>query len=142
MPFHSTVSRDYVSQINSKKKPTYTSPYNGLIGSKLNEIISGKNFVYDAEQDPVYKQYKNEYVKLGKDVVQNAVNGASDLAGGFDNSYADAAASEGNQQYITEMSERIPALMNAAMKKYQMEQENAYRQFGALQSEESRQYGQ
>lgn len=142
MPFQSRYSRDYISQINSKKKPTYNSPYNAQISSKLNEIVSGKNFTYDAEKDPVYQQYKNEYVKLGKDVVQNAVKGAAELTGGYGESYSAAAASEANQQYLTRMSERIPELMNAAMNKYQMEQENNYRQFGALQNEESRQYGQ
>lgn len=142
MAYHSTASNDYISQINNTKKPTYSSKYNDLLSSKLNEIINAKDFTYDAESDPVYQQYKNEYVTLGKDVVQNAVNNASNLAGGYGNSYSAAAASQANQQYITGMSERIPQLMDAAMKKYQMEQENAYRQFGALQSEESRQYGQ
>lgn len=142
MAFYSRNSKDYVSAINNLTKPTYTSQYNSLINDKLKEIINNKGFSYDVESDPNYQNYKQNYIQLGKDVVKTSVNASDDLSGGYANSYGDKAASEANQQYITKMTERIPQLMNAAMQKYQMEQENAYKQFSALQNEESRNYGQ
>ena len=142
MAFHSTSSKDYVPEINNLSKSTYTSKYGAQLDNKLGDILNNPDFNYDVQKDPMFQQYKQEYIDLGKEAVQNNVQAASQLTGGYGESYSAKAASQANQRYITEMSERIPQLMEAAMNKYQMERENNYKQFGALQGEENRLYGQ
>lgn len=141
MAFFSTNSEDYAKAINSLVKPTYESKYNNKIEEQLNKILNREDFSYDFNADPLYQNYKDQYTKLGKEAAMNASASASALTGGYGNSYAGTAASQANQQYLTQLNERIPELYNAAMNKYQMETENLYNQFGALQTEESRQYG-
>ena len=141
MAFFSTASADYANAINSLVKPTYESKYNNKIEEQLNKILNREDFSYDFNADPLYQNYKDQYTKLGKEAAMNASASASALTGGYGNSYAGTAASQANQQYLTQLNERIPELYNAAMNKYQMETENLYNQFGALQTEESRQYG-
>ena len=135
-------SSDYVPVINGLNKPTYSSKYGNQLDNVVQQILNRPNFSYDFGTDPLSQQYKQQYVELGKDAVQNAISATTGLTGGYGNSYAGTAASQANQQYITEMSNQIPALMDAAMRKYQMEQDNLQDKFGALQSEESRLYGQ
>jgi hypothetical protein len=141
MAFFSTNSRDYASAIQSLVKPTYQSKYENLIENQMNKILNREDFSYDFNADPLYQNYKNQYTKLGKEAAINATAAASALTGGYGNSYAGTAASQANQQYLTQLNERIPELYNAAMQKYNMETENMYNQFGALQTEEGRQYG-
>lgn len=141
MAFFSTNSADYASAINALKKPTYESKYDNVIENQLNKILNREEFSYDFNADPLYQQYKDQYTKLGKEASMNAAASASSLTGGYGNSYAGTAASQANQQYLTELNNQIPELMNAAMDKYKMETENLYNQFGALEQEEGRQYG-
>ena len=122
-------------------KPTYESKYGSQIEQTLDKILNKEDFSYDFNADPLYQNYKDSYTKLGNEAAMNAAASASALTGGYGNSYAATAASQANQQYLTQLNERIPELHNAALAKYQMEQENLYNQFGALQSEEGRLYG-
>ncbi|MBO6127568.1 MAG: hypothetical protein J6P79_01570 [Pseudobutyrivibrio sp.] len=142
MAYFSKNSADYASAINALKKPTYESKYNNLIENQLNKILNREDFSYDFNADPLYQNYKDQYTKLGKEASMNAAASASALTGGYGNSYAGTAASQANQQYLTQLNNQIPALMNAAMDRYKMQTEQLYNQFGALQQEEGRQYGQ
>lgn len=141
MAFFSTDSSAYASQINKLKKPEYESKYGSLIDDTLNKILNKESFSYDFNADPLYQQYKDQYTKLGKEASMNAAASASALTGGYANSYAGTAASQANQQYLTQLNDKIPELYDAAMKKWQMENENLYNQFGALETEEGRLYG-
>ena len=142
MAYFSTSSSDYASAINSLTKPTYTSKYNSLIEETMNKILNKEDFSYDFNADPLYQNYKDQYTKLGKEAAMNAASSASALTGGYGNSYAGTAASQANQQYLTQLNNIIPELYDAALNKYQMETENLYNQFGMLETEENRQYGQ
>ena len=142
MAFKSTKSKDYVKQINSLEKPTYESQYGGMINDTLNKIINKQPFTYDFNGDPLYQNYKDQYVKLGKEAAMNATASVAGLTGGYGNSYGATAASQANQQYLTKLNDIIPELYDAALNKYQMEVDNNYKQFSALQSEENRLYGQ
>ena len=142
MAFQSKRSTDYVPVINSLAKPNYTSKYGNQLDSVVEQILNRPDFTYDFATDPLSQQYKDQYIKLGKDAVLNAVNANTALTGGYGNSYSNTAAAQANQQYITRMGEEIPALMDAAVRRYQYERENIQNKFGALQSEENRAYGQ
>lgn len=142
MAFFSTRSADYSAAINNLKKPEYESKYNNLIENNMNKILNREDFSYDFNADPLFQNYKDNYTKLGKEAGMNAAASASALTGGYGNSYAGTAAAQANQQYLTQLNDRIPELYNAAMQKYNMETDNLYKQFGMLQSEENRLYGQ
>ena len=142
MAFFSSNSADYAKAIQSLIKPTYQSKYGTLIDNQLNKILNKESFSYDFNADPLYQNYKDQYTKLGKEAAMNAAAATSTLTGGYGNSYAGTAAAQANQQYLTQLNERIPELYNAAMNKYQMETEDMYNKFNLVQGEENRLYGQ
>lgn len=142
MAFFSTASADYAKAIQSLVKPTYQSKYGTLIENQLNKILNKEAFSYDFNADPLYQNYKDQYTKMGKEAAMNAAAATSTLTGGYGNSYAGTAAAQANQQYLTQLNDIIPELRNAAMQKYQMEKEDLYNQFGVIQGEEQRLYGQ
>lgn len=142
MAYFSTNSSDYGNAINSLVKPTYNSKYENTISNLMDKISNREKFSYDFNADPLYQNYKDSYVKLGKEAGINAAATASSLTGGYGNSYATTAASQANQQYLTQLNDVIPQLYSAAMDKYQMETEDLYNQFNMYESEENRLYGQ
>ena len=50
---------DY-SEFDSSK-PSYTSQYNNKIDQLLNQILNREDFSYNAESDPLYQQYREQY---------------------------------------------------------------------------------
>ncbi len=142
MAYFSTNSSDYANAINSLVKPTYNSKYNDSISNLMDKISNREKFSYDFNADPLYQNYKDTYTKLGKEAGINAAATASSLTGGYGNSYATTAASQANQQYLTQLNDVIPQLYSAAMDKYQMETEDLYNQFNMYETEENRLYGQ
>ena len=64
------------------------------------------------------------------------------MTGGFGNSYAATAATQANQQYLTQLNNVIPQLYSLAMDKYQMDTDKLYNQFSAVGNQEDREYGQ
>lgn len=123
-------------------KPTYTSKYQSNIDSILDKISNREQFSYDFNADPLYQQYKDQYTKLGDEASMNAAANVSALSGGYGNSYAATAASQANQQYLTQLNNVIPELANAALNKYKMETEDLYNQYSIYGNAEDRNYGQ
>lgn len=142
MAYFSTSSSDYGEKINELVKPTYTSKYDDTISNLMDKISNRESFSYDFNADPLYQNYKDSYTKLGKEAGINAAASASALTGGYGNSYATTAASQANQQYLTQLNDVIPELYSAAMDKYKMETEDLYNQFNMYETEENRQYNQ
>lgn len=127
---------------NLGNKPEYTSKYQSSIDGLLDKITNREQFSYDFNADPLYQQYKDNFVKLGNEASMNAAANASALSGGYGNSYAATAASQANQQYLAQLNNVIPELANAALNKYQMETQDLYNQYAAVGNAEDRLYGQ
>lgn len=136
-------SSDWLNQLNALgAKPTYTSQYQGIIDNLMNTISNRKEFSYDFNKDPLYQQYKDNYTKLGNEAAMNAVANASNMTGGYGNSYAVTAGAQANQQYLTQLNSMIPQLAQAALDKYSMETQNLYNQYNMYGDAEDRKYGQ
>ena len=142
MAFFSTNSKDYASAIQALTKPEYTSKYDDTISGIMDKITNKEPFSYDFNADPLYQNYKDQYTKLGKEAGINAAAAVAANTSGYGNSYAATAASQANQQYLTQLNDVIPELAQAALNKYQMEKEDLYNQFNMYSSEENRLYGQ
>ena len=136
-------SQDWLDKLNNMgDKPVYQSKYQNTIDDLLSKISNREEFSYDFNADPLYQQYKDNYTKLGNEASMNAAANVANLTGGYGNSYAATAASQANQQYLTQLNNIIPQLQSAALDKYQMETENLYNQYSAYGNAEDRAYGQ
>jgi len=99
-----------------------TTPNKELVSQDLlNQILDRKEFTYDANADPLYQQYKEQYLNAGKKAMQDTLGKATALTGGYGNSYASAVAQETYDDYASKAAEKIPELYQLAMQKYQME---------------------
>lgn len=141
MAFFSDKSVDYTSQIQSLKKPTYTSKYDSQIQKNLNDILNHKKFTYDFNADPLYQMYKDQYSKQGKEAAMDAMAQSAGNTSGYANSYGVSQAARANQNVLDQLNERVPELYNAAQVRFQNNLNNMYQKFNTLMSEENRLYG-
>ena len=139
---NTTAAKKKLEDIEANKPGQYHSNWNGTINSLMDKIVNQKDFSYDFNADPLYQQYKDQYTQLGKQAALDTQANAAALTGGFGNSYAATAATQANQQYLTQLNNVIPQLYSLAMDKYQIDTDKLYNQFSAVGNQEDREYGQ
>lgn len=139
---NTAAAKKKLEDIEANKPGQYHGNWNGTINSLMDKIVNQKDFSYDFNADPLYQQYKDQYTQLGKQAAMDTQANAATLTGGFGNSYAATAATQANQQYLTQLNNVIPQLYSLAMDKYQMDTDKLYNQFSAVGSQEDREYGQ
>lgn len=96
----------------------YNRRYLTPINSLANSIRNRSDFTYDPESDPVYQAYKNQYLTQGARASENAMANYAALTGGYANSAAATAAAQTQQYYMTQLTNQIPALAQAAYERY------------------------
>lgn len=139
---NTTAAKKKLDEIEANRPGAYQSNWQGTINSLMDKIVNQKDFSYDFNADPLYQQYKDQYTQLGKQAAMDTQANAATLTGGFGSSYAATAATQANQQYLTQLNNVIPQLYSLAMDKYQMDTDKLYNQFSAVGSQEDREYGQ
>ncbi len=139
---NTTAAKKKLDEVEAAKPGQYQSNWSGTINSLMDKIVNQKDFSYDFNADPLYQQYKDNYTQLGKQAAMDTQANAATLTGGFGNSYAVTAATQANQQYLTQLNNVIPQLYSLAMDKYRMDTDRLYNQFNAVGTQEDRDYGQ
>ena len=104
-----------------QKPGEYVSGYQEKIDGMMDQILHREGFSYDFTADPLYQGYKNQYVHQGRLAMQDSLAGAAALTGGYGSSYAAAAGSQAYQNQLNQLHEKIPALYQAALDRYDAE---------------------
>ena len=99
-------------------RPEYGgAKYASEIEKQLAEL-SNRKFSYDAENDPVYRAYRDSYTDEARLAMQDAMGKAAALTGGMGNSYAQAAGQQAFGNTIEKTARIIPELYEAAWGRY------------------------
>lgn len=121
-------------------QPTYNSKYDNRIDQMLNQILNRDAFTYDAVNDPLYQQYRDQYVREGNRSMNDTLAAAASGAGGM-NSYAITAAQQASDYYAAQLNDKIPELYQLAYDMYLTDIDNQVRDLGLLQQMDETQYG-
>nr|DAH16032.1 MAG TPA: hypothetical protein [Caudoviricetes sp.] len=121
--------------------PEYESPYQDEIDELLGELLSYDEFVYKLDTDPLYQQYRAQYVREGDRALQDTLASAASGAGGM-NSFAVSAAQQANNYYTSQLNDRVPELYSLAYQKYLNEFDQKLQSMGVLEGLENTAYGQ
>ncbi|MGN0133359.1 MAG: hypothetical protein ACI4AO_01430, partial [Anaerotignum sp.] len=121
--------------------PTWTPQYEEQIQGILAELGDRKHFTYDMNNDPLYQQYRDQYIREGKRAMQDTAAQAAAMTGGYGSTYGAIAAQQGYDNYLAGLNEKVPQLEQLAYGKYADELEDMYNRLGAYQTEENRLYG-
>lgn len=121
---------------------TYRSQYQPQLDVLLGKITARQPFQYDLNADPLYRQYKDQYIRQGRLAMMDTVAQASALTGGYANSYAQTAGQQTYQGYLQGLNDRIPELYALALEGYRAEGDRLANQFDLLSGQEDRAYQQ
>lgn len=83
----------------------------------LNQILNREKFSYDVETDPLYQQYKKQYIREGNRAMNDTLASMASGAGGM-NTWAATAAQQANDYHMAQLGDRIPELYQLAYSMY------------------------
>lgn len=124
------------------KAPTWTPQYEAQIQGILSDLGSREPFSYDMTADPLYQQYRDQYIREGRRAMEDTAGQMAALTGGYGSTYGAIAAQQGYDNYLAGLNDRVPQLEQMAYGKYADELADMYHRLGAYQTEENRLYGQ
>ena len=124
-----------------KELPDFTSSYDGEIGRLFESIVQRPKFTYDAESDPLYGAYRDRYVREGRLAMRDTMGQAAHLTGGYGSSYGQAVGQQQYGAYLQKLSDAMPELYGAALKRWQAEGEQLSGQLAAAQGMAQTEYG-
>lgn len=119
----------------------YVSPYQTQLDDLYAKITNRGPFKYNLNGDMLYQNAKEQYQQLGKQAMVDTIGQATQLTGGYGNSYAQNVGNQAYQQWLTKLNEKIPEYYNLAMQRYNMEGDELNNQYGLLRDRENEAYG-
>ena len=118
----------------------YESPWLPQLDAQAAQILSRPAFQYDLAADPLYQQYRDQYVSLGRMAMMDTMGQASALTGGYGSSYGQMAGQQAYTGYLQNLNNVIPELYQLAMDTYDRGTQNLYNQYGLLSDREGLDY--
>lgn len=119
----------------------YTSQWEAQIAALMNQIMGREQFSYDVGEDPLYQQYRDQYIRQGKIAMEDVMGQASAMTGGYTNSYAQSVGQQAYQASLAQLGEVVPDLYQMALDRYIREGQDLANQYGMLADRESLDYG-
>lgn len=128
------------NQINSKPG-AYQSQWKSNIDNLMGHIQNRGKFEYNVNNDALYQQYKDQYIRQGQQAMMDTMGQAAALTGGYGNSYAQTVGQQTYQGYLQQLNDRIPELYQLALNQYNQETNDLYNQYGLYSDRENQDYG-
>lgn len=107
----------------------------------LESIVNKQPFNFNPEKDATYQAFKKEYQALGEKAKVNTLGDVGTLAGGNVADYAQIAAQQAQNTYMQQMGTILPALEEAAYRRYQGQAQQQQSNYGLLKSKDDTAYG-
>lgn len=125
----------------NNKPGEFSSNYTAELDKLYQQVMGREKFSYDMNEDLLYQQYKDMYIRNGQKAMQDTLGQASALTGGYNNSYAQNAAQQAYQGYLGELNDMVPQLYQQAFDRYQQEGDELFNQFSLAKDMYEKDYG-
>lgn len=139
---------DYLQQVAGQKPAAYgggnggAGTGGGYLSELYNDVVGNKGkFRYDVNQDPLFQQYKNQYVVQGQKAMQDVMGAQAGLTGGYGSSWGSTAASQAYQSHLQQLNARVPELEERAFQRYKYENDLADQAAARAQAWDQINYG-
>lgn len=124
----------------STPAPSFDSKYDSILQDLVNKANNYEDFTYDVESDPLYGQYRKQYLREGDRATRDALAKMAASNGGQVSTSAAAAASQAGDYYAAQLSDKVPELEQRAYSKYMDEYNRILSNLQATQSQEQLDY--
>lgn len=110
-----------LNAIIANQPKDFSSQYTDQLDGILNQILGRGPFEYDLENDPMFQQFRQQYMQAGQNAMQDTMGQAAALTGGYGSSYATTAGQQAYNQHLQQLNDRIPELHQMALDAYNAE---------------------
>lgn len=135
-----TQAQEQLKAYQDKKPEAYTNRWKDQMDSILNDILNRKDFSYDVKADPLFQQYRDQYVRNGQLAMRDTMGQAAQLTGGYGNSYAQQAGQQAYNGYMQGLTDKIPELFNLAMQAYNNKTNELNNRYNLIGTQEGKEY--
>lgn len=132
---------DMLNQHEANKPGDYQSTWDEQIKEIWNTIQNRGDFQFNISGNPLYEQYKDQYIQNGKQAMQDYMAQNAALSGGYGSSWGATAGNLANQKYLMQLNDVIPELYDIAYNQYRDEGTDLYNQIGTMMSMDEADYG-
>lgn len=121
--------------------PTYNDTYGDQLSALYAEITGRDPFRYDLDSDPLYQQYRDQYMMQGQQAMMDAMGQAAALTGGYGSTYSQAVGQQQYNAYLQDLNQIVPDLYQNAYNRWLSEGDRLTQQYGILSDLSDRDYG-
>lgn len=121
--------------------PTYAGSFDQQLQDIYDKIQNREPFSYDVNADPLYQQYKDQYMQGGKLAMKDTMGQAAALTGGYGSTYGQQVGQQAYDAYLQGMTGVIPELYGMAYDMYRDKGDDLLTQYGLLGDMRDTEYG-
>ncbi|MBR3017090.1 MAG: hypothetical protein IKH57_08440 [Clostridia bacterium] len=134
-------ARQYLYSTMKWSPQPYQSRYSEQISSLYDQIMRRPGFSYNAGRDPLFQQYRDQYIRNGLHAMQDSAGISAALTGGYGNSWASTAGYQAYAEYLNALNDKLPELEKRAQERYSMEEQSLNDRMNLLMNLDDREYG-
>ena len=134
-------AQQMLQQQMQSKPGAYQSPHMQQVTQLYEQVMNRPQFKYNINADPLYQQYKNQYVQQGQRAMRDTVGTMAGLTGGYGNSYAQGAGQQEYQRYLGMLNAVMPELYGQAYAQYTQEGDELRNNLATAQQMDETEYG-
>lgn len=121
-------------------RPTYAATYEQPLADLYQRITTRPGFQYDVTADPLYQQYKGQYIQQGKLAMRDTMGQAAALTGGYGSTYGQQVGQQAYDAYLQKLGDVVPDLYSAAYGRYADEGDRLMQQYALLGQQRDDEY--
>ena len=95
----------------------------------LEAYMNREDFQYDVNADALYQQYKDRYMEMGRDAMEDTMGQAAALTGGYGSSYSQSVGQQAYNSYLQQLGDVVPELYQLAYDRYQDKGDQLYKTY-------------
>ena len=118
----------------------FNSQYTQKAQDALSAYENRGDFKYNAATDSSYQAARRQYTEGGKQAMNDTMGTATEMTGGYDNSYAQAAAQQQYNSYMSQLASLMPQYEQQAYNRWQAEGQEMKDYYGILKDAEATDY--
>ena len=134
-------AKDRLDQTINSQPGQYQSKYQTQIDEALSNIQNRPRFSYDVGTDPMYRSMRSQYLRNGRTAMMDTMGQAAALTGGYGNSYAQAVGQQQYQNYMAQLTDKVPELYSLALDAYKQQGDDMRQNLALLRDAEDSDYG-
>lgn len=135
-----TQAQENLNAYQSNKPADYENRWKDQLDTMLRDILDRKEFSYHVNADPLFQQYRDQYIRNGQLAMRDTMGQAAQLTGGYGNSYADQAGQQAYNSYMQGLNDRIPELYDLAMQAYNNKTSDMMNRYSLMGNQEGKEY--